>query len=113
MPRTLATAVLLSAAVGLAGCVRYPGGIAPSNIPLAPDGYEVLGPVVAQDCKVNLFGVIPVSGGNQVLDALDRAKQRRPDADALVEITVDRVSKFFVLWTQTCTEVRATAVRRR
>jgi len=27
-----------------------------------------------------------------------------------VNISVDRVSKFFLLWCQTCTEVRATAV---
>lgn len=106
-------AVVVAALVclGLAACVRYPGGIAPSNIPLEPDGYTVIGPVEAQDCKVNLFGLIPVSGGNQVADGVKNALARSPGADALVNVTVDRVTKFFILWNQTCTEVRATAVR--
>lgn len=94
----------------LTGCVRSPGGVASSNIPLSQDGYTVLGLVAASDCKVNLFGVIPVSGGNHVADAMNKALGQIPGADALVNISVDRVSKFFILWLQTCTEVRATAV---
>lgn len=106
--------VVVVALVGLAltGCVRYPGGIAPSNVPLHPDGYTVIGPVESQDCKVNLFGVLPVSGGNQVSDAVKNALSKSPGADALVEVTIDRVTKWFILWSQTCTEIRAMAVRR-
>ncbi len=106
----LAIASVLGIAV--AGCVRIPGGVAPSDIPLHPDGYEILGPVEGGDCKVNLFGVIPVSGGNHILDAIEKVKRKRPGTDALIQITVDRASKFFIFWTQVCTEVRAIAVRR-
>lgn len=97
--------------LALPACIRVPGGVAPSNIPLSQGGYTVLGPTVAQDCKVNLFGVLPISGGNQVSDAIRNALAKVPGSDALVNITVDRVSKHFILWSQTCTEVRATAVR--
>lgn len=107
---TRSAALLSCLAIALAGCVRSPGGVAPSNIPLSQDGYSMLGPVAASDCKVNLFGVIPVSGGNQVADAMTRAQSKIPGADALVNISIDRVSKYFILWSQTCTEVRATAV---
>jgi hypothetical protein len=96
--------------VGATACTRMPGGIAPSNIPINPGQYTVLGPVEAQDCKVNLLMLIPVSGANNLNDAVQAALGRRPGTDALVNITVDRVSKFFILWTQTCTQVFATAV---
>jgi len=107
--RTLRVLVL----VGLlttAGCTRMPGGIAPSNIPLPPDGYTRLRDVTASDCKINLLGLIPVSSGNFIHDAMDEALEQVEGADALVEITVERVTKYFILWSQTCTEVRASAV---
>jgi hypothetical protein len=110
MKRVVAAAVAPSL-FGATACTRMPGGIAPSNIPLSPGGYTELGPVEAQDCKVNLLLFIPVSGANNLPDAVKRALGRRPGTDALVNITVDRVTKFFILWTQTCTQVFATAVR--
>ncbi|MBW2395817.1 MAG: hypothetical protein JRG95_16285 [Deltaproteobacteria bacterium] len=100
-------------ALGLASCARYPGGVAASNVPIGQNGYDVLGLVSAADCKVNLFGILPVSGGNQVSDAIKLALAHQPNADALIGVTVDRVVKYFILWSQVCTEVRATAVRRR
>jgi hypothetical protein len=88
---------------------RMRRGIAASNTPLEQGGYTVISRVSASDCKVNLFGIIPVGGGNSLEDAVQKAK-RKSNAHALVDITVDRVSKFFFLWTSTCTEVRASAV---
>ena len=85
---------------------RSPGGVAPSNIPLAPGGYTPLGRVEARDCKVNLLGLIPVSGGNHVADAMSKALGKIGGADALVDISIDRVVKFFILWSEVCTEVR-------
>lgn len=93
-----------------AGCTRYPGGVAPSNIPLSQDGYTPLGRVKASDCKVNLLGILPVSGGNHVSDAMRKALGKMGGAQALVDISIDRSTKYFILWTQVCTEVRATAV---
>lgn len=105
---TILTATALS--ILAFGCARSPGGTAPSNIPLSQDGYTPLGRVAASDCKVNLLGIIPVSGGNHVADATRKALAKQPGAEALVDISVDRVVKYFILWSQVCTEVRATAV---
>ena len=77
----------LSLVLFCGGCTRLPGGIAASNIPLTPGSYIPIGEVSATDCKVNLLGIIPVSGGNQLHQALDKAK-RKENADALIEITV-------------------------
>lgn len=93
-----------------AGCARSPGGIAASNIPLSPGDYTPLGLVSGSDCKINLLGLIPVSGGNRLRDAERKALGKIGGADALVDITVDRVAKYFILWSQLCTEVHATAV---
>ena len=109
MARIIALALI--AGFALTGCVRTPGGVAPSNIPLAPGGYTPLGRVAASDCKVNLLAIIPISGGNRVADAMKNALKKQQGADALVDISVDYVSKWFVLWSQACTEVRATAVQ--
>ena len=92
-----------------AGCSRIPGGVAPSTIPLEQGGYTIIGPTAGSDCKVNLFGIIPDSGGNSVREAVDEAREKQK-ADALIDISVDAVSKFFFLWSETCTEVHATAV---
>ncbi len=94
-----------------AGCTRTPGGVAASNIPLAPGGYTEIGRVSASDCKVNLLGILPISGSNYVADAMRSAMRKASGAHALVDISIDRSSKFFLLWSQACTEVRATAVR--
>jgi hypothetical protein len=109
MKRMLVGAAIVSLA-GATACTRLPGGVAPSNIPIAQGQYTELGPVEAQDCKVNILMFIPVSGANHVKDAVSKALGRRPGTDALVNITVDRVFKFFLLWSQTCTQVFATAV---
>ena len=105
----LATVILLFALV-LPGCVRAPGGVAPSNIPLEPGGYTVIGRVSGSDCRTMLLGLIPLSGGNQVADAMREALAERPGAEALVDISIDLVGKNFIIVTTTCTEVRATAV---
>ena len=108
MPRSLLLMTAL-ALIALSGCSRYPGGVSPSTVPLAPGGYTVIGRTEASDCKINLLGILPVSGGNQTYQAIESAK-RRKNADALIDVSIDRVSKFFVLWTSVCTEVHATAV---
>ncbi len=109
--RSLLVALLFLVLAGAAGCVRMPGGVAPSNLPLAPGSYVELGPVDADDCSIRLLMLLPVTGGNHTSDAIAEAMAERPMTDALVNISVDRVTKLFILWSQTCTEVRATAVK--
>jgi hypothetical protein len=42
---------------------------------------------------------------------MHQALREESDADALINITVERAFKYFILWSQMCTEVHATAVR--
>lgn len=96
----------------LAGCSHYPGGIAPSTIPLAPGGYTVVKDGVrGSDCMVALLMILPVSGGNKTANAIADALKSAPGATALVNVTSDAYTQRWILWSNTCTEVRGTAVR--
>ena len=109
--RVAAVAVLALFLLGFGlGCSRSPGGVAASNIPLQPGSYTTIGHVTADDCKVNLLGILPISGANYIEDAMNEALQKS-GGHALVNISIERVTKFFILWSETCTEVRGTAVR--
>lgn len=70
-----------------------------------------MGPVQASDRKIDLLGLIPVSGCNQIADAERKALAKQTGADALADISVDRAIEYFILWSRVCTELRATAVR--
>jgi hypothetical protein len=103
--------ILLGALVVLSGCTHYPGGIAPSTIPLAPGGYTVVKEnVKGSDCLVALLMILPVSGGNRTHNAIKDALKKAPGATALVNVTSDAYSQYWILWSNTCTEVRGTAV---
>jgi hypothetical protein len=101
----------LVALLTLAGCMHAPGGIAPSTIPLAPGGYTVVKDQVGgRDCLVSIFGFIPVTSGNKTRNAVRSALSKAPGATALVNVTSDAYSQFWILWSSTCTEVYGTAV---
>jgi hypothetical protein len=103
--------ILLSTLFALAGCSHYPGGIAPSTIPLAPGGYSVVKEsAFGSDCLVAILGLLPVSGGNRTDNAIKDALKGAPGATALVNVTSDAYSQYWILWSHTCTEVRGTAV---
>ena len=110
MRSTFIATLILTLAFFASGCTRMPGGIAASNIPLSPGGYTPLSHVGASDCKINLFGIIPISGANYTQDALEKAIGKS-GGNALINITVESVSAYYILWSQTCTEVRGTAVQ--
>ena len=96
----------------LAGCTHYPGGLAPSTIPLAPGGYTVVKENVrGSDCLVELLMILPVSGGNRTHKAIADALEDAPGATALVGVTSDAYTQRWILWSNTCTEVRGTAVK--
>jgi hypothetical protein len=100
----LATALLLG------GCIHAAGGIAPSNVPLEGRPYHVLGPVAASDSAVRLFMFIPVSGSNDTATAV-REALIKSHADALIEVTVENYSQYWILFSRHITSVRATAIQ--
>ena len=104
------TCAVLLAATFTTGCMHHPGGIAPSTNPLAPGGYAELGKVRGQDCVYHLLGLIPVTGGNEMRNAVEDALRTKPLADALVEVTVDGYFQYFILFSRACTQVYGTAV---
>ncbi len=107
------TFAVLLAATFTSGCMHHPGGIAPSTKPLAPGGYIEIGKVRGQDCGYHLFGVIQVTGGNEMRNAIEDALHTKPLADALVEVTVDGYYQHFILFSRACTQVYGTAVETR
>jgi len=94
----------------LSACIYRPGGIAPSNIPLDGRSYRVVGETSSTDSAIRLFGIIPVSGSNSIREALDAAIRRR-SADALIDITVENYTQFWILFTRSVTAVRGTAIQ--
>jgi len=97
----------------LSGCSHTSGGISASTIPLSPDNYYELGKVEGSDCSYALLGLIPLSDGNETKDALHEALKSIPKTKALIEVTSDTYSQFWILWSNTCTQVYGTAVTSR
>jgi len=94
----------------IAGCAHISGGVAPSNIPIAPGTYKELGEVTGNDCCYRLLGIIPLSGGNETKNALKNAISEAPGATALINITADTYSQTFIIVGRTCTQVNGIAV---
>ena len=108
--RLMAVTGLLAAFV-TAGCFHRPGGITPSTKPLAPNGYTVLGKVEGRDCVYHVLGLIPVTNGNELKDAVEDAMRKKAYADAMIDVTVDAYWQWFILYTRGCTQVYGTAVQ--
>ena len=106
--KTLLSAAILSF---LTACTHTPGGISASNIPLAPNSYTILESVEGNDCAYAILGIIPLTDGNELEDALNDALVQIPETDALIQITSDFYSQHWILWNNQCTQVRGTAVK--
>lgn len=94
----------------LAGCAHTPGGIAPSNIPIEGRKYRVVGSARATDSVVRLFGVIPVSGSNSIRGAMHDCIRSRK-GDAMIEITSESYSQFWILFTRNTIVVQGDVIK--
>ena len=94
----------------LAGCAHFPGGLAPSSTPLEGRKYTVLGQAEGSDNYVLLFGILPVTGANTIRRAMDRACAKA-GGDALIDVTVESHSEFWILFARYVTTVEGTAIR--
>jgi len=103
-------AVLIILSVALSGCAHQTGGVAPSTIPLAPGGYTILADVYGRDCVWAVLGLIPVTSGNMTHQAVSKALARLPGTTALINVTADTYFQWWLVVTNTCTEVHGTAV---
>jgi hypothetical protein len=94
----------------LSGCAQISGGIAPSTEPLSPGSYREIGPVQGDDCVYALLGIIPLTDSNETKDAVADALKKVSGATALVKVSVDTYSQYFILFSRTCTQVDGVAV---
>lgn len=104
--------LIFGAAVSLlfVGCACIPGGIAPSNTPLHAKPYTVIGETEGSDSRYAILGIIPVTSGNSLKEAVKDAKGH-VGADALIDITADSYTQWWILFTRTVTEVNAKGIR--
>ena len=103
--------LILTGCVFLSGCIHAPIALQPSTIPLSPNGYTALGKVQGEDCVYYLFMIIPLSDGNELHTAVEEAMKLKPYADAMINVTVDYYSQFWILFSRFCTQVHGTAVQ--
>ena len=101
-----ATAVLC-----LTGCVTQTGGVGSSSKPLGNQSYEVLGEVEGTDSRIAILGILPITGANTTKEALEDAMAQIPGTEAIIEVTADTHSEYWILWSNTRTVIRGKAVR--
>ena len=92
------------------GCACIPGGVSASNTPLHARPYTVIGSTEGYDSRFAILGIIPVTDGNSLRDAMKHAKGQ-VGADALIDITVDSYTQWWILFTRTVTKVDAKGIR--
>ena len=92
------------------GCAHTPGGIAASTVPIDGRNYMVLGPAKATSTAVYLFNFLPVSGSSSLRDAKNAAI-RSKGADALIDVTAESYSQFWIIFSKSTIMVEGTAIR--
>lgn len=92
------------------GCAHTPGGIAASTVPIDGRDYMVLGPAKATSTAVYLFNFLPVSGSSSLRDAKNAAI-RNKGADALIDVTAEAYSQFWIIFSKNTIMVEGTAIR--
>jgi hypothetical protein len=110
MSKYIGLLLVITMSVLLTGCASAPGGIAASNTPLHAKPYNVIGPTSGSDCRYAILGIIPVTKGNTTREAVEKARENI-GADALIEITVENCTQFWILFTKTITRVDAQGIR--
>jgi hypothetical protein len=101
---------LLALALAATGCIHTPVAMMTSTKPLAPDGYDVVRPGSATDCKWMLFGFIPVTTGNTLQGAMQKAINDG-GGDALIQVTADTFFDYWIVVSRNCTLVEGVGVR--
>ena len=82
----------------------------PSTKPLAPGGYQEIGPVEETDCIWYLFSVLPITSGNDMQGAM-RDAIKRSGGDALIQVTAETYYQNFILLSRYCTIIQGISVR--
>ena len=113
MTRRIRSVAALLAILVLAleiGCAHMPGGIASSTTPIGNRPYRVVGRARGSDSYVCLLGILPIKGSNSLKEAVHSAV-RAHGADALIEVTVETYTQFWLLFTRRVIKVEGLAIR--
>jgi len=94
----------------LSGCVMMPGGVAASSTPINGRDYVELGRASETDSRVYLLWFLPVTGANTIRDAINEAVDSR-NGDALINVTVESYSQWWVLFSRHVTRVEGEVIR--
>lgn len=100
--------VALVALVVSAGCLS-PVLMTSSSTPLAGRDYKEVGATTGESCMDSILG-IPLSTDASLRTALARARAG-VEADALIDVVVDRRTLFTLFYNRSCTVVHATGIR--
>jgi hypothetical protein len=100
----------LAAMLALAACATIPGGVAPSTTPIEGRKYSILSKATGTSNRVALLGILPLTSPNTLRDAIDEAITSA-GGDALIDVTVDCYSQYWILFSRTVTQVSGTAIR--
>ena len=102
--------LLLILGVIVAACAHAPGGIAASTTPIEGREYTTLGRAVETDSIIYILGLIPASGVNHTSDAINEAI-RKHGGDAMINVTVESYSQWWILFTRIVTRVEGNVIR--
>lgn len=106
--------ILLALTLGVlsTGCIRSPIAMMAASRPLEQGGYTELGKVEETDCLWYLFGIIPITTGNNMQDAMADAI-KRTGGDALIQVTAETYYQNFIVVARYCTIIQGIGVRSR
>ena len=110
MKMRTALAALAILALTASGCTMNPGGVAASTTPIEGRAYTNLGRTVETDSRIYLLGFIPITGANHTSDAINRAVRER-GGDAMIRVTVESYSQFWLILTRFVTRVEGEVIR--
>jgi hypothetical protein len=92
------------------GCAHYPAGLAPSTRPLDGKEYDIIGPAKGSDSRVSLLAILPITPYNDTRDAVADAL-KSSGGDALINVTVEHVVRYWILWSNRKTLVYGDAIK--
>jgi hypothetical protein len=96
----------------LSACIHTPRGIAASTLPLEQGKYTVIGETGDSDCAWAIFGIIPITTGNETQDAIKEAIASAGNgADGLIQVTVDSYYQHWIVVSRDCTQVEGIAIK--
>ncbi len=106
-----ASFILLPAAMlALMACATVPGGLAASTTPIEGRKYSILSKAAGSSNRIAFLGILPLTGPNTVREAVEEAITSA-GGDALIDVTVDGYTQYWILFSRTVTRVTGTAIR--